>query len=63
MNACVVCFRAAQICFVGDAGFRELSKVDPDAPRLLAEQIEADRSAEWAERQRQREAAMAAKGV
>ena len=52
-----------QICFVGEAGFRDLSRVDDQAPRLLAEAIEADRSGEWEERMRQREAMMAAKGT
>jgi hypothetical protein len=35
-----------QICFVGDEGFRDLSRVDTQAPRLLEEAIEADKSVE-----------------
>nr|CAG4637174.1 EOG090X09EK [Ceriodaphnia reticulata] len=36
-----------EICFVGDEGFRELSRVDPDADHLLSEAIAADHSNEW----------------
>ncbi len=36
-----------EICFVGDEGFRELSRVDPEADRLLSEAIAADHSDEW----------------
>jgi lactoylglutathione lyase len=36
-----------EICFVGDEGFRELSKVDPDGDKLLEEAIAADKSDEW----------------
>jgi len=52
-----------EICFVGEEGFRDLSRVDPEAPRLLSEAIAADKSKEWAVQQAQREALMAAKGV
>lgn len=36
-----------EICFVGDEGFRELSKVDPTGDRLLTEAMEQDKSDEW----------------
>ncbi|KAL8199059.1 UNVERIFIED_CONTAM: Glyoxalase domain-containing protein 4 [Gekko kuhli] len=36
-----------EICFVGDEGFRELSKVDPNGGKLLDEAMAADRSDEW----------------
>ena len=39
-----------EICFVGEAGFRDLSQVDPDADRLLSEAMDQDKSNEsmWA---------------
>ena len=52
-----------EICFVGDVGFRDLSRVDPEATKLLAEAMEQDKSDEWEAKRRKREAAMAAKGV
>ncbi|XP_078536006.1 glyoxalase domain-containing protein 4 [Lissotriton helveticus] len=36
-----------EICFVGDEAFRELSKMDPEANKLLDEAIAADKSDEW----------------
>ncbi|KAK5974004.1 Glyoxalase domain-containing protein 4 [Trichostrongylus colubriformis] len=36
-----------EICFVGDKGFRELSKVDPKADELIRNEIEKDDSASW----------------
>uniref|UniRef100_A0A1I7TT19 Glyoxalase domain-containing protein 4 n=1 Tax=Caenorhabditis tropicalis TaxID=1561998 RepID=A0A1I7TT19_9PELO len=36
-----------EICFVGDEGFRELSKVDPSAEKELMEQIKKDDSEKW----------------
>lgn len=33
-----------EICFVGEAGFRDLSRVDPDADRLLSEAMDQDKS-------------------
>lgn len=36
-----------EICFVGDEGFRDLSKVDPEGDKLLKEAIAADKSDEW----------------
>mmetsp|Transcript_23119 Transcript_23119/g.59063 ORF Transcript_23119/g.59063 Transcript_23119/m.59063 type:complete len:335 (-) Transcript_23119:9-1013(-) len=51
-----------EICFVGDEGFRQLSQVDPAAPQLLSDAVAGDKSAEWFEKQKLREAAMAAKG-
>ncbi|XP_054857309.1 glyoxalase domain-containing protein 4 [Eublepharis macularius] len=36
-----------EICFVGDEGFRELSKVDPNGGKLLDEAMAVDRSDEW----------------
>lgn len=35
---------------MGDAGFRDLSQVDPAAPALLAEAIAADGSRAWYQR-------------
>ena len=52
-----------EICFVGEAGFRDLSRVDPAAPRLLEEAMAGDKSDAWEETRKKREAAMAAKGV
>jgi len=36
-----------EICFVNDNGFRDLSKVDPEADRLLGEGIAQDLSDKW----------------
>ncbi|THD19472.1 Glyoxalase domain-containing protein 4 [Fasciola hepatica] len=36
-----------EICFVGDEAFRELSRVDPKADKILADAIQADKSDEW----------------
>ncbi|PIO59393.1 glyoxalase family protein [Teladorsagia circumcincta] len=36
-----------EICFVGDKGFRELSKVDPKADELIRKEIEKDDSVSW----------------
>nr|CAH0110933.1 unnamed protein product [Daphnia galeata] len=36
-----------EICFVGDEGFRELSRMDPEADRLLSDALAADHSDEW----------------
>ncbi|KIH44770.1 hypothetical protein ANCDUO_25201 [Ancylostoma duodenale] len=36
-----------EICFVGDKGFRELSKVDPKADELIRKEIEQDNSSTW----------------
>ncbi|XP_057366242.1 glyoxalase domain-containing protein 4-like [Daphnia carinata] len=36
-----------EICFVGDEGFRELSRMDPEADRLLSQALAADQSDEW----------------
>ncbi|KAK6741124.1 hypothetical protein RB195_009155 [Necator americanus] len=36
-----------EICFVGDKGFRELSKVDPRADELIRKEIENDNSSSW----------------
>lgn len=41
-----------EICFVGDEGFRELSKVDPGADRSLEISIEEDKSDEWFEKKK-----------
>lgn len=49
-----------EICFVGEEGFRELSAMDPEAPRLLEEALAADRSAEWLARRAAVEAQVAA---
>lgn len=39
-----------EICFVGDEGFRELSKVDPNANNLIDKSIAEDKSDEWFEK-------------
>ncbi|GLC33237.1 hypothetical protein PLESTF_000157000 [Pleodorina starrii] len=52
-----------EICFVGDAGFRDLSVRDPAAPQLLAEALDKDKSAEWFKQRAEREARMQAMGV
>lgn len=36
-----------EICFVGDEGFRELSKVDPEGDALLEKALQEDKSREW----------------
>jgi len=36
-----------EICFVGDEGFRELSKVDPNSDQLINDAMKNDRSEEW----------------
>lgn len=36
-----------EICFVGDEGFRELSKIDPKADNLLDEAMKKDDSESW----------------
>jgi catechol 2,3-dioxygenase-like lactoylglutathione lyase family enzyme len=36
-----------EICFVGDEGFRELSRVDPNGQSLLNQAMENDKSDEW----------------
>lgn len=36
-----------EICFVGDEGFRELSKVDPNADQLINDAIAKDKSDDW----------------
>ncbi|XP_069767565.1 glyoxalase domain-containing protein 4 isoform X2 [Narcine bancroftii] len=36
-----------EICLVGDEAFRDLSKVDPAASKLLDDAIAADKSKEW----------------
>lgn len=36
-----------EICFVGDEGFRDLSRQDPAASRLAADAVEKDKSGEW----------------
>ncbi|XP_059829544.1 glyoxalase domain-containing protein 4 isoform X1 [Hypanus sabinus] len=47
-----------EICFVGDAAFRDLSKVDPNAAKLLDDAIAADKSKEWfAEHRKQKSSA------
>jgi len=33
-----------EICFVGEAGFRDLSRVDPEAGRMLSEAMDQDNS-------------------
>lgn len=39
-----------EICFVGDEGFRQLSRVDPDANNLIEKCIADDKSEEWYEK-------------
>ncbi len=57
------CLWPSQICFVGDAGFRDLSRRDPAATQLLSEAMDADKSGEWFAKRAEREARMVAKGV
>ncbi|KAG2438183.1 hypothetical protein HXX76_005789 [Chlamydomonas incerta] len=52
-----------EICFVGEAGFSDLSRRDPAAGRLLDEAVAADDSAAWFRKRAEAEARMAAKGV
>lgn len=39
-----------EICFVGDEGFRELSRVDPEANDLIENSMSEDKSDEWFEK-------------
>lgn len=39
-----------EICFVGQKGFEQLSKVDPKGNDLLEEAMAADKSDEWFEK-------------
>ena len=39
-----------EICFVGDEGFRDLSRVDPNGKKLLDEAMSKDKSDEWHEK-------------
>ena len=41
-----------EICFVGDEGFRELSRFDPQARSLLDQAILGDKSDEWHEKRK-----------
>lgn len=52
-----------EICFVGDEAFKELSAVDPEAPKLLQAAIDADESDKWHEKQTAKKARLAAKAV
>lgn len=45
-----------EICFVGDEGFRELSRVDEKARALLDEAIKNDKSDEWHEKKNKNKA-------
>jgi len=45
-----------EICFVGDEGFRELSKIDPQAESLLETAISEDKSVEWFEKRKEKAA-------
>ncbi|KAK4029144.1 glyoxalase domain-containing protein 4 [Daphnia magna] len=36
-----------EICFVGDEGFRELSRMDPEADHVLSQALASDHSDEW----------------
>ena len=40
-----------EVCFVGDEGFRDLSKTDPDSEKSLDAAIEKDKSDEWHQKQ------------
>jgi len=40
-----------EVCFVGDEGFRDLSKTDPDSESSLNKAIEGDKSDEWHQKQ------------
>lgn len=50
-----------EICFVGDEGFRELSKVDPAADELLNKAMEEDKSDEWFAKMEERKKRIAEK--
>ncbi len=54
---------ASQICFVGDEGFRDLSRVDPQASQLLADAIASDQSQKWIDRLARIDAAAAARAA
>jgi len=43
-----------EICFVGDEGFRELSKIDPQAGALLENALSKDKSVEWFEKRKEK---------
>jgi len=43
-----------EICFVGDIGFRDLSKYDPNGDKLLDQAMLEDKSDEWFERKEAR---------
>ena len=43
-----------EVCFVGDQGFRDLSRVDAKAESLLDEAIRSDKSEVWHEKQAKR---------
>lgn len=45
-----------EICFVGDEGFRELSKYDPSGDALLDKAMLEDKSEEWFQKKKEREA-------
>jgi len=49
-----------EICFVGDDGFRDLSKVDPEADKLLEEAIAKDGSDVWFKKEEAKRAQWAA---
>ncbi|EFN57800.1 hypothetical protein CHLNCDRAFT_20875 [Chlorella variabilis] len=49
-----------EVCFVGDEAFRELSRVDDNAPQLLTQAIAKDTSREWRAGKLKREQAAAA---
>lgn len=40
-----------EVCFVGDEGFRDLSKTDPDSEKSLDAAIDKDKSDEWHKKQ------------
>ncbi len=55
---------APQICFVGDEAFRQLSRVDEDAPTALSQAMARDGSREWlGNRKQKQEARLAAGGA
>ncbi|KAL4419410.1 hypothetical protein ABPG77_003384 [Micractinium sp. CCAP 211/92] len=53
-----------EICFVGDEAFRQLSRVDEDAPTALSQAMARDGSREWlGNRKQKQEARLAAGGA
>lgn len=48
---------APQVCFVGDEAFRQLSRLDEDAPTALSQAMARDGSREWLGNRKQKQEA------